>query len=781
MRRELRELVRHVPVHYLTEPGERMHRIRRRVWKHLQSVLRRRPWLRLRRRTLPGESDSLIGPVFPALRRASGALVLLLIASDAHAGSVQVFLSQDGRDVSETPATRVVFTPRSGTNGPPVECAPKGICAVSPGQFTISLRSSSLVALDRPKYLSDTAADVPTKRGLVLRVVPAAFVELGPHRFPPGSVLTVMDVESGLNFKSDVGSDRTSLQIPARSVLAAIFREDAILDLWKPLALKPGERRELPENPPMPKGKSHLVVSLLFPASRTSGGNRDVSVRWKSNGSALGPNIAVTGDPWRWTGFWFDIPTGEGSLEVESKAWALAEPARVEAPDRATGFARELKVVARPRLKARFEQNGRLPSGEAEVDLLDCRRLARQSGPPQYSLCTHVSSRKTRTDSEFAFEGLDPVPYALQWQAGSFRDLFLIDLSDSRDKDVTIPVAIHLVKGLVSLESRPLPGTTVTWHHFVTGLETATETDADGRYEVLLAPSGEYLAFIDGPAVRRHAEALEVGEDREADFVVPANSLTARVVDAVSGSPIANARVEWHLEAKGPGLRDRGEPFVCDESGRVTLPPSPPGRVTLVATARGYRRSEEKRLDIDERTSSADLEFRLTKGAETRIRLTDTGGRPAQGAWAALPSGPLTPPADSSGETYFEVPVLPGDPVFAASAQGSIVLTRFGGEDTPIRIGTPSSPFTVRFLSADGRPAPQVHISYSIDGIEVPPPMAWNARRAAGGDAYSRRDGTLVIAGLPPTGTVTLWPTLKRDAAVTRPLPITEVLELPQP
>ena len=76
---------------------------------------------------------------------------------------------------------------------------------------------------------------------------------------------------------------------------------------------------------------------------------------------------------------------------------------------------------------------------------------------------------------------------------------------------------------------------------------------------------------------------------------------------------------------------------------------------------------------------------------------------------------------------------------------------------------------------------PQVHVSYSLDGVEVPWVMATQARRAAGGDIYSGRDGAMTVAGLPANGTLALWPTSKPDAVVVRPLPITEVLELTVP
>lgn len=717
---------------------------------------------------------------FSVVRWASVVLLVSWMAPDAHAGSVLTFLSQDGRDVSATIDARVVFSPSPGTDGAPIECAPAEACAIPLGQFTIGLRSPTHVLLDRPKYISDTAPDIPTKP-LVLRVTAAAFVELGRGRFPQGKILTVLDIESGLNFKRPIGRELTSVQVPARRVVAAAFRDLAIVELWRPVTLKAGQHLELPENPPLARGRGQLVVSLLFPASGVSGGNRDVAVHWKSERGSLPPDLTVTSDPWRWIGFWFDLPSGEGTIEVDSKSWALAQTAKVPVPDRGVGFADELKLIPRPRLKARFEENGRLPAGEAEVDLLDCRRLKLQSGPPHYSLCTEVSSLKRGVDEEFFFEGLDPVLHALRWKAGKFRGFHMVNLDDGQSKDVTIPVAIHLVKGSVTRKKRPVPESTLTWRHFITGIESPAVTGEEGRYEVLLAPSGQYTVFLDGPGFTRHLETLDVQEDREADFAIPANRTEVRVVDAESGEPVPAAQVSWSLEAVNAILKNRVEVFACDETGKVQLPPSPPGHVTVTARARGYRRSEEQRLEMTKDSSSADLEFRLVKGVETRIRLVDANGAPARGAWALLPSGGLTGPADDAGETYFESLVRPGDPVFAASATGAIVLARFVGEDAPIRIGAPSPPFTVRFLTADRRSAPQVHLSYAIDGIEVPQVMAFKARRAAGGDIYSRRDGSLIVAGLPTSGTVALWPTLKPDAVVTRPLPITEVLEFPAP
>ena len=717
---------------------------------------------------------------FSTVRWAFVAFLLLRTAPDALAGSVRVFLAQEGRDVSATVGARVIFSPLPGTEGAPIECAPADACSIPPGHFTIGVDSPTHVLLDRPKYISDTAPGGPEKP-LVLSVVVAAFVELGAGRHPQGKVLTVLDVDSGLNFKQPIGAGRTSVQVPARRAVAAVFRDAVLVELWRPLSPEPGQHLELPANPPMARGRGQLVVSLLFPTRQTPDGSRGLDVRWRSEGRTQPPDLAVRSDPWRWTGFWFDLPAGEGAVEMDSKTWTLAQVAKVLVPDRGVGFANELKLIPRPRLRARFEDSERLPAGEAEVELLDCRRLRRQSGPPQYSLCRQVSSLKRSVGDEYVFEGLDPALYALRWKAGAFRDVFKVDMVDGKSKDVTMPVEIRLVRGFVLRERRPVAEARMTWRHLVTEFESSSVTGEEGRYEVLLAPSGEYGVFIDGPGFVRHLEALDVNEDREVDFVVPANRVEARVLDAERGEPIRGARVDWCLEVKGSKLRNRCEGFPCDENGRVELPPSPPGEVTVTAAASGYRRSEERRMEITKDSVSASLEFRLVKGVETRIRLVDANGAPAEGAWAVHPSAGRTEPAGASGEARFNGLVRPGDLLLATTAAGSIVLARFPGEDTPIRIGAPSSPFTVRFRAPDGRPLPQVHVSYSLDGVEVPWVMATQARRAAGGDIYSGRDGAMTVAGLPANGTLALWPTSKPDAVVVRPLPITEVLELTVP
>jgi len=201
-------------------------------------------------------------------------------------------------------------------------------------------------------------------------------VELGPGRFPEGSVLTVLDPESGLSFKATVRSRETSVQVPARRVVVAVFRGAAeVAELWRPVTLTAGQHLELPENPPIAKGRGPAVVSLRFPASGTRGGNRQIVVRIQAGGGARLPDAAGTADAWRWTGIRYDLPAGSAAVEVESKAWAFAEAPAFSVPDRAVGFARELKVVPRPRLSAQFEPSDRLPAGEAQVDLLDCRRL----------------------------------------------------------------------------------------------------------------------------------------------------------------------------------------------------------------------------------------------------------------------------------------------------------------------------------------------------------------------------------------------------------------------
>lgn len=614
----------------------------------------------------------------------------------------------------------------------------------------------------------------------VLRVFPAAFLDLTPGRYPQGTVLTVLDIDSGLPFKKTVGSGQTSVKVPARAVVPAVFRGESILELWRPIPLKAGQKFELQENPPGPKGRGQLAAVLVFPASGTAGGNQAVTVRWKGERGTVPPDVVSTGDPWRLTAFWFDLPAGEGTLEVESKGWVLEKPIALAVPDRGVGFAREAKVIPRPHLKARFEENERLTSGEADVELLDCRRLKGQAGPPLLSLCPAVSSRQGPVGGEFVFEGLAPVLYALRWKAGTFRDHLFVDLGGGVSKDLTIPVRICRVAGEVTRKGKPVAGTSMKWHQGGASFEAVSVADEDGHYEILLSPS-DYVVVLDGPDFRRHAEMLDVKRDRDVDFVIPANRTEVKVVDAATGAPIPGAKVGWHLEAKGESHLTRAESVVSDDSGLARLPPFPPGGVSVVARARGYRISEPQKLDITKESASAELEIRLAKGFETRLRLQDANGNPIRGAWAMLPSGQRTEPSDEAGEVVFEEKLIGGDPVFATSGTGSLVLARYAGEDVPIRIGAPSRPFTVRFLAASGRPVASEQIQYAIDGVRVPQPMDYLARMAAGGDLSSKVDGALVVAGLPPSGSLTIWPSRKPEAVVTRPLPIAELLELPAP
>jgi len=713
--------------------------------------------------------------------RASGALLFAWAAAAAHAGNVQPLLRFGDADVSTSAAARVVFSPMDAAGGADVVCAPADACTIPPGRYSIRLDSPDFVALDRPTFVSDTdAAGVPTP--FALRVFPAARVELGPGRFPEGSVLTVLDPESGLSFKATVRSRETSVQVPARKVVAAVFRGAAeVAELRRPVTLTAGQHLELPENPPLTRGRGQAVVSLRFPASGTRGGNGQAVVRLQAGGGVRSPDVAVTADPWRWTGIWYDLPSGSAAVEVESKAWALAEAPAFSVPDRAVGFARELKVVPRPRLSAQFEPNDRLPAGEAQVDLLDCRRLKGVSGPPRFSLCTSASTRNGPVAGEFRFEGLDPVLHALRWKAGRFQDYVLVDLEAAESKDVKIPVRIHRVKGVVTRRGRPVTNARISWLHQVTGIESETVSDEEGRYEALLAPAGWYLTFLDGPGFKRHADALDVSEDREADFVVPSNETEVRVVDAATGLPVEGARVGRHLEGKGDLHVARAESVECDEDGLARLPPFPAGRVTVLARARGYRPSEEKRFDVTKESATTTIELRIEKGDGTRLRIVDAAGSPIQGAWAMLPSGIRSEGADAAGEAFLESALAAGAPLFVTTPAGALALARFVAEDAPVRVGPPCPPFTVRFLTADGRPVASEQIAYSIDGVRVPQPMDYLARLAAGGDLSSRIDGTLRVAGLPAAGVVALWPARKPDAVVTRPLPVTELLELPAP
>jgi protocatechuate 3,4-dioxygenase beta subunit len=204
-----------------------------------------------------------------------------------------------------------------------------------------------------------------------------------------------------------------------------------------------------------------------------------------------------------------------------------------------------------------------------------------------------------------------------------------------------------------------------------------TRSDADGRFQVALDPSGPLVAVsiriepaglpwveLEGPY--DPAETL-----RLADLDLPAPQTVAGTVVGPDGKPIAGARV-----AVRQGTRfDRDEATIFAEAtagsdGAFRIANAPPAPARLSVRAAGWP-PHERSLRAD----SGSLRVALERGASVSGTVLDASGRPAAGA--LVRSGSVAATTDAQGHYRLDG-VPPGLQRVEASAPGGMVARKGG-------------------------------------------------------------------------------------------------------
>jgi hypothetical protein len=611
--------------------------------------------------------------------------------------------------------------------------------------------------------------------GIVLLASAAtARIVVAPGALPQGARIEVVSLATGAVATQEVGIEEVALPAPEGEVVLSVFSPNGTARGFSKIAIKPGKDLKVVDPPAPARGHAQLSVELSLPRDAARG-RKEVAVFLVTHDKKLRPDVFVDADASRFSAFWLAAPRGPIRVVAESKRWTLSKPLESEIPDRGA-IALRGWVVPKPTLTVRFQASDSARHGLAEVELLDCEKQAGHAGPLPVPLCTLRATESGPTNGTFEFHDLDPALYALRWTRGPMRDTLPVDLHDARSLEIEIPLRTFDVAGRVTAGGKEVPASLV-WEPPNSGLTFEAKADDDGQYRLALVRRGRYLVRISVEGLETDTEAVSFEgddpRDERRDFDIPANHVTVRVLDSETTQPIPASSVYWSPIDPLPG----GGVSKADEAGAVVLPPLRKGRWEVNAWAKGYREGPAAVVDVDEKTRERTLDVRLHKGKGLRIRVLDPEGAPAAGGilngQVAGTGGTFGGFVDGEGFVTVDEPISLGQPFSAWDARGSLGVFRWSGEEEQVvRIPASGPPFTVLFLSEDGRARPGWVAMFSIDGI----PVSYYAdrQRRAGGDVAAGADGRQVLAGLPPFGTVTLSPAWKSDAAVTRALPIVE-------
>jgi hypothetical protein len=688
----------------------------------------------------------------------------------------------DGVDVTGNISALLVFVPKGRglqADATPVTCEVGVACSVPEGTYEISLRSDEVVLLHRPTVIADPPDASRPPQVFGLEAVRAAQLTcedplLAEYR------IDALDIGAGTLFQKILRKGSTSLRVSARPLVISV--KDArgrSLGFFK---LQPGSGERVPlAIPPSPaKGRGQLFCGFLFPKPSEKGGYRDFGARLISGDVAVPPSLVITADLWRYYAFWLDAPAGPFRIETGAKDWTSSWPVTGEIPDRGSVSLPEIPVIQKPSLKVSFQPTARVPAGQLQIELLDCRRSADIVGPLRLSLCKETSVQSGALETEFRFLNMEPSLYALRWRLGPFSSVASIDMRSGETREERIPIQIYEMTGKVTRGEDPVAAT-LRWRSWLTDDLFRAEANAVGEYRVLLSQLDSFTVLIDGDDFVDFADHVYVRGDGQQDFRIPRNRFRVHIVDSKNGGPIVRAAVHWGLKVKDSTMA-RAAQVETDVDGNADLPPLQAGAISFFVTADGYRASSRVEVSVDSGASGGDQTIALERGVEFRVRVEDPVGRPIQGATVSWGDGLVSNPAGLDGVITIDEPLTSGQPLSVFSSSGQVGVFRWSGdEDSAFRMPAPGEPFTVEFQTPDGKPVGTLMARYAINGIPIAAPFDYLARQQSGGDINSRKDGTLRIAGLPRDGVVSVWPAGRPDLALTRPLPIRERLLLTVP
>lgn len=199
--------------------------------------------------------------------------------------------------------------------------------------------------------------------------------------------------------------------------------------------------------------------------------------------------------------------------------------------------------------------------------------------------------------------------------------------------DVTGRVVNEAGKGLADAEVRIIT---------VAGMggSAVVRSDADGRFVLVDQPRSGELNLDAGVKGYVMAGPVKVALPPPGEVVLrmrQARTLTGRVVDAESQSPISDASVSAGTTMERPtgsggmimasGRSARGR---TDERGEFRLEDLEPATLTLTATAQGYQRQSQQ-VEMPQEGDPAPVLVALRKGLDLRGRVLDASGQPAAG------------------------------------------------------------------------------------------------------------------------------------------------------
>ncbi|HEX6202609.1 MAG TPA: hypothetical protein VF100_06370, partial [Thermoanaerobaculia bacterium] len=492
-------------------------------------------------------------------------------------------------------------------------------------------------------------------------------------------------------------------------------REDRFVALGRPFTVRAEEAVPAALGRPAPEA-AHLVLFAARPQP-LAGTSLAGVLPTVTQGERSREADLVLANHWGVYGVWYDLAAGPARLGGGSGA-LYVEPRALELP--AGGIERlEVPLLGRPLLDVTLV----LPREAREKPL----ELAVR-GVPEGGELARVELPRTAGRHRFQ-DGLvaGPAEAVLTTHLGVFRRR--VELAAGEEAFLELEPELIEIAGIVRRGGEPHPAT--VRFRTVAGDTVEAATDEEGAYRALaLQPLAWVAVDLDGVEQEPFEDFLmpPLRRSGELDFDLSDAEITVRVVDARSGAGIGGAVLGVRSEYASPAAegederapaRDRGRALgrshTADGEGVVRLPPPRPGRLSIGASADGYRPPAEPLIvEVPDPPIDHELEIALEPVGETvAVRLTLPGGAPAAGAEVMRVDGTPRPGpglftgrADEAG--VVQVPVEPRGGLLLvrhpAAASAVVDWTRRAGEEAVAHALPPPAPapLALRVLDPSG-------------------------------------------------------------------------------
>lgn len=383
------------------------------------------------------------------------------------------------------------------------------------------------------------------------------------------------------------------------------------------------------------------------------------------------------------------------------------------------------------------------------------------AGPAVQSM-TVAAGEATRS---IAFEPVTPGAYfVLAKGAGRLercaKPISVVDGETRRVSLSIVPLHLHV---RAEMAGAPLAKAALSIRNDSGRWEEKFSADDAGEADAVLWQGGNVvLSLLRGAAVTvPYRERRELTDGRDADWTlsVPSRAIAGVVLDAITGKPIAKARVSLHMDRS-----DRTADAVSvttGESGEFRFVPVEHGTHRLVAVGSSYLPSDAPYV-FSPPEEVANVVIRLDPAALVSVTVLDARNAPVAGAQLieyqgsrligyGLTDGSGNAQMPAGEKAAYELYVIPRDGSFAF---GSLTAE---SPTMTIRVPEGTCRIIVRCESEAHAPLPGVWVGIGYNGRPLPANVLGAILTAQGATLKTASDGQIAIERMPP-GRYEFWP-----------------------